>query len=240
MRAANHKTYCTDWDANVRPSECRANALPVWPLRVWVAICTNKTKILFFLNEYLVYKSQERLESWHNHSPSLSQINSWHSSEGSLARSADIYNHMLIFITFFNISSLTAYIQRFWMQITNSAVFAEIFIFQKWVFLPSWLSSVADIENRTRIFFTFFNIFSFTAHIQILWMQITNSAVFAEIFISQKIVFLPSWMSHVIVRVLSGVFHGRRPNIMLGPSFCWLCLWNACGCVNWSVEESNV
>ena len=209
MRAANHKTYCTDWDANVRPSECQANALPVWPLRVWVAICTNKTNILFFLNEYLVYKSQERPEIWHNHSPSLSQINWWHSSEGSLAISADIYNLVLIFITFFNISSFTAYIQKFWMKITNSAVFTEIFIFQKWVFLPSWLSSAADIENRTRIFITFFNIFSLTAHIQIFWTQITNSAVYAEIFSSQKLVFLPSWMSHVIVLVLSGVFHGR-------------------------------
>ena len=36
MRAANHKTYCTDWDANVRPSERQANALPVRPLRVWI------------------------------------------------------------------------------------------------------------------------------------------------------------------------------------------------------------
>ena len=35
MQAANHKTYCTDWDANVRPSECQANALPVQPLYVW-------------------------------------------------------------------------------------------------------------------------------------------------------------------------------------------------------------
>ena len=35
MRAANHKTYCTDWDAIVRPLESQANALPVRPLRVY-------------------------------------------------------------------------------------------------------------------------------------------------------------------------------------------------------------
>ena len=34
MRVANHKAYCTDWDANVQPSERQANALPVRPLRV--------------------------------------------------------------------------------------------------------------------------------------------------------------------------------------------------------------
>ena len=44
----------------------------------------------------------------------------------------------VIFITFFNISSFTAYIQRFWMQMTNSAVFAKIFICQNWAFFPIW------------------------------------------------------------------------------------------------------
>ena len=34
MRAANQKTYCTQWAANVRPSECQANVLPVLQLRV--------------------------------------------------------------------------------------------------------------------------------------------------------------------------------------------------------------
>ena len=33
MRAANRKTCCTQWAANVRPSVCQANALPVRPLR---------------------------------------------------------------------------------------------------------------------------------------------------------------------------------------------------------------
>ena len=46
---------------------------------------------------------------------------------------------------------------------------------------------------RVPIFNTFFNIFSFTVHIQRLWMEITNSALFSEIFISQKWIFLPSW-----------------------------------------------
>ena len=47
MRAANHKTYCTDWDANVRPLEREANALPVRPLRVWIIpLCKTKIPIL--------------------------------------------------------------------------------------------------------------------------------------------------------------------------------------------------
>ena len=33
MRVINHKTCCSHWDANARPSECQANALPVRPLR---------------------------------------------------------------------------------------------------------------------------------------------------------------------------------------------------------------
>ena len=37
--------------------------------------------------------------------------------------SADIENCMRIFITFFNISSFTDHTKRFWMKITNSAVF---------------------------------------------------------------------------------------------------------------------
>ena len=46
MRAANHKTYCTDWDANMRPSERQANALPVWLLRVTnLIICMTQWKI---------------------------------------------------------------------------------------------------------------------------------------------------------------------------------------------------
>ena len=45
---------------------------------------------------------------------------------------------MQIFTTLFNISSSTAHIQRFWTQIINSAVFVEIFISQKWVFLLFW------------------------------------------------------------------------------------------------------
>ena len=43
----------------------------------------------------------------------------------------------------------------------------------------------ADVDNRARIFITFFNISSFTAHIQRFGTQIINSAVFAEIFISE-------------------------------------------------------
>ena len=34
MLAANNKTCCTHWAANVRPSECEADALPVRPLMV--------------------------------------------------------------------------------------------------------------------------------------------------------------------------------------------------------------
>ena len=33
MRAANHKTCCTESAANMRPTECQTNALPVRPLR---------------------------------------------------------------------------------------------------------------------------------------------------------------------------------------------------------------
>ena len=33
MMATNHKTCCTQWAANVRPSECHVNALPMRPLR---------------------------------------------------------------------------------------------------------------------------------------------------------------------------------------------------------------
>ena len=57
------------------------------------------------------------------------------------------------------------------------------------------LASVADIENHVWIFIRFFNISSFTAHIQWFWTQITNSATFTEIFISQKLVFLPSLLA---------------------------------------------
>ena len=32
--AANHETYCTEWGANLRPSDYQTNALPVRPLRV--------------------------------------------------------------------------------------------------------------------------------------------------------------------------------------------------------------
>ena len=53
---------------------------------------------------------------------------------------ADIYS-------FFNIFSFTAHIQRFWTQITNSAVFTEIFISQKWVFLPNWFSMCQNLCN---------------------------------------------------------------------------------------------
>ena len=95
---------------------------------------------LIWINIFsFLYKSQERLESWHNHSKPLSLINWQHRSEGSLASSADVENCVRIFITFFNISSFTAHIQRFWTQIMNSAVFAGIFISQKWVFIPTWL-----------------------------------------------------------------------------------------------------
>ena len=48
-------------------------------------------------------------------------------------------NHAWIFITFYNISSFTAHIQRFLTQIKYSAVFVKIFISQKCVFFPTWL-----------------------------------------------------------------------------------------------------
>ena len=54
--------------------------------------------------------------------------------------------HKVIYC-FFNISLFTAHIQRFWTEITNSAVFAEIFIPQKWVFLPG-LRSQERLESR--------------------------------------------------------------------------------------------
>ena len=50
----------------------------------------------------------------------------------------DVDNHARIFITFFNISSFTTHIEKFGTQITNSAVFAKIFISQKWVLLIYW------------------------------------------------------------------------------------------------------
>ena len=46
--------------------------------------------------------------------------------------------HPRISIKFINMLSFTAYIQRFWMQIMNSAVCVKIIISQKWVLLPSW------------------------------------------------------------------------------------------------------
>ena len=46
--AGNHKTYCTEWDPNVRPSEYQTNALPVRPLRV------------FFVENYLVLHKKNR------------------------------------------------------------------------------------------------------------------------------------------------------------------------------------
>ena len=60
---------------------------------------------------------------------------------------------------------------------------------------PYLATASSDIENHTRIFITFFNISSFTAHIQRFWMLMTNSAVFAKIFISQKLVFFPTWLT---------------------------------------------
>ena len=53
-----------------------------------------------------------------------------------VATSTDIENQAQIFITFFNISSFTEHIQRFWTQITNFAVCPETFISQKYFFLP--------------------------------------------------------------------------------------------------------
>ena len=50
-----------------------------------------------------------------------------------------------------------------------------------------------NIENHAPIFITFFNIYSFAAHIQIFWTQIMNSDVFAKIFISQKWALFPTW-----------------------------------------------
>ena len=64
--------------------------------------------------------------------------------------SADIENRALIFITFFNIYSFTGHIQRFWTQILNSAVFAEIFISQKWVFFDSWCSVCISMQMCNR------------------------------------------------------------------------------------------
>ena len=70
-----------------------------------------------------------------------------------------------------------------------------VLMFRMYLKVHHWLGSAsADIENCAWIFITFFNISSFTAHIQRFWTQITNSAVFAEIFNSQKWVLLPSWM----------------------------------------------
>ena len=54
--------------------------------------------------------------------------------------SAYIYNRAQIFIIFFNIPSFAAHIQRFWTEIMNSAVFMKIFISQKWVLFPTWLT----------------------------------------------------------------------------------------------------
>ena len=48
----------------------------------------------------------------------------------------------------FNISSFTGHIQRFWMQI-NSVVLAEIFISQKWVFLPIWSVLNGDRSGKS-------------------------------------------------------------------------------------------
>ena len=36
------------------------------------------------------------------------------------------------------ISPFTVHIQRFWMEVTNSAVFTKIFVFQKWLLFPIW------------------------------------------------------------------------------------------------------
>ena len=55
-----------------------------------------------------------------------------------------ILNRAWIFITFFNISSFTSVIFKdFGMQITNTTVFAKIFIFQKWALFPIWQSTRA-------------------------------------------------------------------------------------------------
>ena len=110
-------------------------------------ICTTVRTVLpalgFYTKIFVFFEQVLLKESWHNHSPLLSLINWWHGSEGSLASSEDIKNQAQIFITFFTISSFTAHIQRFWMQITNSAVSAKIFISQKWVLFPIWLRGIA-------------------------------------------------------------------------------------------------
>ena len=72
-----------------------------------------------------------------------------HSSDSSPASATDIENLVRIFITFFNISSFTAHIQRFWMQITNSSVFAKIFISQKWVLFLIWPSISTVFQTNT-------------------------------------------------------------------------------------------
>ena len=41
MRASNHKTCCSQWDANTRPSKCQANALSMLLLRVFKSTLTG-------------------------------------------------------------------------------------------------------------------------------------------------------------------------------------------------------
>ena len=66
MRAANHKTYCTDWDANVRPSERQANALIVRPLRVLsindIVIPSNILWFVLFADDTTVYVQHDSID----------------------------------------------------------------------------------------------------------------------------------------------------------------------------------
>ena len=59
-----------------------------------------------------------------------------------LKRTADVTASRLPVV--FQWLVMSKHIQRFWTQIMNSAVFAEIFICQKWVFLPFWLDHVVS------------------------------------------------------------------------------------------------
>ena len=64
MSAANHKTCCTEWAANVRPSECQANALPVRPVRVFFPEfvndeCCAYTEQHHLLQTYLEWRTTD-------------------------------------------------------------------------------------------------------------------------------------------------------------------------------------
>ena len=46
MRDANHKTYCTDWDANVRPSERQANCSATQSIKTKLGVAVRVEQLL--------------------------------------------------------------------------------------------------------------------------------------------------------------------------------------------------